>query len=118
MLYSSSSIAVGLSEVHGRGVFAVKDIKLGELIEECHAILLKEVNFKALDEELQRYVYSVKKQSALVMGRAMVYNHSYENASVHWLIDYENLIFRFYSSREIKKGEEIFINYRQKDHLK
>lgn len=48
--------------------------------------------------------------SATVLGYGMIYNHS-ENNNIEYLIDYEDLCFRFQANKPIKKDEELFINY-------
>ena len=43
-LFHSDKIEVRDSSIHGRGIFAKEDIKSGEMLEECHYIVIDKNN--------------------------------------------------------------------------
>ncbi|MEX2054217.1 MAG: SET domain-containing protein [Candidatus Colwellbacteria bacterium] len=97
----------------GRGVFALKNFKKGEVLEECPVIPLTAKESSICDQTiLEYYVYPWrgKRDGAIVMGYGMLYNHSPEpNARYHLKYDRKRVIFK--ALRSIKKGEEILVNY-------
>jgi SET domain-containing protein len=113
-LFVSEKIEVRESPIHGRGVFAVKTIEAGEIIEECHFILLEQ-NFEDIDNNLKEYVFSWPKnslsaKSSVVLGNGSIYNHS-KNNNADWKTVIEKNIFQFFAIKKIKEGEEICTNY-------
>lgn len=113
-IFISPKIEVRNSPIQGKGVFAKEDINKGEIIEICHFIVLEQ-KFNELDKKLQEYVYAWPKvqfgaKSAVVWGYGSIYNHS-RNNSADWETDEINNIFKFFSIKDIKKNEEICINY-------
>lgn len=48
--------------------------------------------------------------TATVLGFGMIYNHS-EQPNISYSIDYKDFLFKYTTNRNIKKGEELFINY-------
>ena len=51
-LFHSDKIEVRDSSIHGRGIFAREDIKGGEMLEECHYIVIDDGN-KAVIKQSQ-----------------------------------------------------------------
>ena len=51
-----------------------------------------------------------KKQCAMALGFVPVYNHSYES-NCEYEMEFARKIIRITAMRDIKKGEELFINY-------
>lgn len=106
---SDSKIAVG-----ERGVFAKKDIKKGETIESCPVIEFSESessNFK--ESNLVTYTYYFgkdKNQATILLGFGSIYNHSYTPNAVYKA---KEEIIDFTAKRNIKKDEEILVNYLQ-----
>ena len=49
--------------------------------------------------------------TAAVLGYGMIFNHSEKKYNANWEIDFHDFLFRYTSIIDIKKGEEIFINY-------
>tara|TARA_B100001248_G_C27155177_1_gene350881 strand:- start:69 stop:578 length:510 start_codon:yes stop_codon:yes gene_type:complete len=49
--------------------------------------------------------------TAAVLGYGMIYNHSTDNYNATWNLDFADFVFRYTSIKNIRKGEEIFINY-------
>jgi len=97
----------------GRGVFALKNFKKGELIEECPVVPLT-VEESVICEKtiLEYYIYPWrgKKDGAVALGYGMLYNHSVEpNARYH--LNYSGRKVVYKAVHPIKKGEEILVNY-------
>lgn len=103
-----NKIYAAKSKIHGFGVFADKNFRKGEKIEECYFILtgVKD-NDPAYD-----YVFETKhrRKSALIFGFGCLYNHS-DNANADYVINLKTKVATFTADRAIKKGEEIFISY-------
>lgn len=94
----------------GRGVFATKPIKVDEVIELCHVILIP--NDHGSDENpTQEYSFRWNKTHvAISLGHGSLYNHSYEpNAYV--LQDTRGKQMQVIAYKPIKAGEQILINY-------
>lgn len=110
--------SVQMIEGMGRGVIAERDIKLGEVITNCEILVLSpEDTLKVNETDLRWYTFIFDKstnQDCLVMGDGEIFNHD-DNANVlYGLIDWNGRkLMRFQASRDIKKGEQLFIDYRQ-----
>lgn len=114
MIFISDKIEVKDSPIEGRGVFAKEDIKANEVIECSHFIILEQ-SFPQIDNKLKEYVFSWPKtvwggKSVVVWGFGSIYNHSRDN-NTDWVTDEENNLFKFFTIKDIKKGEEICTNY-------
>jgi len=95
-----------------RGVFATQDIKKGTLFHEAPVIPYPNEQHQYIEKTvLDDYVYEYGiNHSAIVLGYGMLFNHSYEpNATYD--ISFEKHTFDYYAYKDIKAGEEIFINY-------
>ncbi len=97
----------------GRGVFALKNFKKGELIEECPAVPLTNKERALIGKTiLEYYVYPWRgdKDGAIVLGYSMLYNHSLDpNARYYLKYGSRKIIYK--ALKSIKKGEEILVNY-------
>ena len=103
------SIKQSLIPNSGRGVFAEKDFKKGEVIEVCPLITDYKKNFA--NSKIKDYTFRSKfkpDQEVIVFGMCSMYNHS-DNFNVGHNQDPENMIFS--AARDIKKGEELYVNY-------
>lgn len=95
----------------GRGVFSTEEIKKGTLIEVSELIIFSKKDSVYFEEtKIQSYVYSYKNGTAIALGIGSLFNHA-DNANISWeLCTKKNKIF-FKTNRNIKKGEQLFINY-------
>jgi uncharacterized protein len=103
------SIKNSLIPNSGRGVFSEKDFKKGEVIEVCPLITDYKKNFE--NSKIKDYTFRSKfkkDQEVIVFGMCSMYNHS-NDFNVHHTQDPENMIFT--ASKDIKKGEELYVNY-------
>lgn len=94
----------------GYGVFALKNFKQNEIIEECPFLALKED-----PQELKNYLFFQKDSeiNILPLGYGCLYNHS-ELPNATWDHDENKKLFIFKALKNINKGEEIFIYYAPK----
>lgn len=100
-------IYVKKSSVHGYGVFAGKDIKAGEMIEEAHGICFEKTENL---EGWTNYYFNMGKMAFFALGYGSIYNHSdYFNAT--YKFDAEHSLLIFSAARDIKKDEEILVSY-------
>ena len=103
------SIKQSLISGGGRGAFAEKDFKKGEVIEVCPLITDYKKNFEK--SKIKDYTFRSKfkpDQEVIVFGMCSMYNHS-DNFNVAHNQDPENMIYT--AARDIKKGEELYVNY-------
>jgi len=99
----------------GRGAYALRDFKEGELVEECPVIiLLRPIDL--LPPRLKTMVFNwgaltnTSASSALSLGFGSMYNHA-NPASLRYEANLENQSMRYFAVRDIKKDEELTINY-------
>jgi hypothetical protein len=99
----------------GRGVFAGRAFRAGELVEASPVVVL-DAPFDALPPALRRMVFAWPGSSrhALALGYGSLYNGAnpanlrFERDTVHGAI-------RFFAVRDIAVGEELTINYSAPD---
>ena len=101
------NIRVGKSEKAGRGVFANKDLKRGDIIEVCPLVEDKRKNIRG---RLVDYLFDSKTKgnSLLPFGYCAIVNHSSKPNAI-WRIDNDKMIML--CLKDIKKGDEIFHSY-------
>ena len=106
------SVFIKKTKGKGRGVFAGKVFKKGEIIEICPVILLSKKDTKLIDKtKLYNYYFEWgKTKNAIVLGYGSIYNHSYKSNAT-FKKDTGNLCFNFVAVKNIQKGEEITTNY-------
>lgn len=109
-------IHVEMFETMGRGVVASQDINAGEVLCQCEILVLSENDtpiVNSTDLKYYTFVYNTT-QDCLVLGLGEIFNHD-DNASATYHIETvqgrEMMVFR--AVRDIKKNEQIFINYAQ-----
>jgi SET domain-containing protein len=111
-LMHSETVMVKNVKGKGRGVFARRRIKKGEIIERVPVIVLPvdQVGNDGKRQVLANYTFSWgQKTVALALGYGSLYNHSYRpNARYE---DRGRRIKEFVAIREIAAGEEVTVNY-------
>jgi len=108
-----NAISVRPSTIHGRGVFADKDIAPGEIIEECHLVVMSDK-----PSPLRDYLFNLCKpeqpdevaKHGLVLGFGSIYNHS-NKPNTHYEYDHDKFVVRFTAISAIYRDEEIFTYY-------
>ena len=110
----ATKVEVKESPIHGMGVFAIEDIKAGEIIEECHLISLP---FKPGEQSFFLYDYKFNypaegkvEEYVLPLGNGCIYNHS-DNNNAYWRNHPQYKEFQFVAIKDIKVGEEICTYY-------
>jgi uncharacterized protein len=108
--------SVQLIEGMGRSIIAERDIKRGEVITNCELLVLSpEDTVKVNETDLQWYTFTFNKdtkQDCLVMGDGEIFNHDDNANTLYGLIDWNGRkLMRFQACRDIKKGEQLFIDY-------
>jgi len=114
-IYPSDIVYVGSTEKRGRGVFARRDISVGELIEVCPVIAMDETDGQRLLDRTGLFNYYFawgrhEESAAVALGYGSLYNHSY-HANADHVRDVAGGEIRIYACRAIRGGEEITINY-------
>ncbi len=97
----------------GRGVFALKSFKEGEIIEKCPVIVFTPKERKILEKtHLNYYIYPWRstRSAAVILGYGFIYNHSFE-PNADWKQNFKTGSMVYRAIKPIKKGEEILINY-------
>lgn len=95
----------------GRGVFALRPIKKGEMIEKVPVLLVPTENLVGglRNPALARFVYLWdKKNVAISLGYGSLYNHSYTPNADY---DFGPMTIIYTALRDIARDEEITINY-------
>jgi uncharacterized protein len=98
----------------GRGVFAGRRFRPGEVIEVCPVIPLPRGQTRAcVGDLLDRYIFQWPRRefpSAVVLGLGSLYNHAANpNARYTPRPDADVMVFR--AARPIAPGEQIFVDY-------
>lgn len=105
---------VAPTEKMGRGVFTSEDISSGTIIEIAPVIVMTAEERKLLDQtKLHDYIFEwgeEKDHCCMALGYVPVYNHSYQS-NCDYEMDFDNQLISIRSMRNIKAGEELFINY-------
>ncbi len=108
----SEAIEVKWIKGKGRGVFARRLIREGEVIEKVPVIVLplEEVEENTDVGRLTQYIFTWSRRSvALALGYGSLYNHSYRPNARYDDIGKQTKIFT--ALRDIEPGEEITVNY-------
>lgn len=99
----------------GRGLYAAKEIKSGEVIEKCELILMSSDEVK---NTLEGYVYQYTKDKvAIALGNGSLLNHS-DSSNSEFSFNYRKKILQIKAKRRILPGQEITINYGYDQALK
>lgn len=115
-LFAPENVYVSKSGIPnaGRGVFAKRDIKKGEIIEKCPMIEVPKGDVSKLRESvLVTYFFyfgNKKERLALALGFGSLYNHSAKPNAVYKVKPKETVI-EFIALKDIKKDSEITFNY-------
>ncbi len=104
----------------GRGVFAKRSLKKGEIIEQCPVIEIPKNDVSNLGASIliNYYFYfgHKKEKLAIALGFGSLYNHSYNPNATYKTKSKEKRI-DFIAIKNIQKDEEITVNYNFGDPL-
>jgi SET domain-containing protein len=98
----------------GRGVFTTEDLDKGTVIEISPVIVMTREDRGWLDKTLLHdYIFEWgpdRKQCCMALGYVPMYNHSYRS-NCEYEMDFEQELITVKTVRDIRAGEELFINY-------
>jgi SET domain-containing protein len=107
-------LTIAPSPNRGRGVFATEAIQMNTTIEIAPVIVLtKEHRIIVEQTLLYDYIFEWgedQKSAAVALGYVSIYNHTIHPNCVYEM-DYENETISIITIKDIKVGEELFINY-------
>jgi len=112
-------IEIRTTKKYGRGLYANKDIKAGELIESSPIIILEQEDTagKYLEQEdtagkyLELYVYIWKgNKECLALGFGSLFNHK-EKSNIDYSCNYKDKCMEYWANSNIRKGSQLFIDY-------
>jgi SET domain-containing protein len=92
----------------GRGVFALRRFRAGEIVETCPTVTLDDADVQG---GVRDYVFSSRQPGKLllVLGYAMLYNHASQPNLFHRSAG--RLLIEFVALRDIEAGEELTHDY-------
>ena len=109
-----SCLYIADSHNRGRGVFTSENLPPGKTIEISPVIVMSEKDRSFLDQTLLHdYIFvwgKDEKQCCMALGYISIYNHDYQS-NAEYEMDFEAGSIRIRTVRNIRKGEEVFINY-------
>jgi SET domain-containing protein len=97
----------------GRGVFALKNFKKGAIVESCPVINVTPKERRLVEKTIFAfYIYPWRstRSGSLVLGYGSIYNHSF-TPNADWKQNFKTNSMVYRAIKDIKKGEEITINY-------
>jgi SET domain-containing protein len=98
----------------GKGVFTSEPIRAGTIVEESPVIVMSHKERQLLDQTLLHdYIFEWGDRPlkcCMALGYVAVYNHSF-NSNCEYEMEFDKERIRVTAMRDIKKGEELFINY-------
>jgi uncharacterized protein len=97
---------------HGRGVFAGRTIRRGEVLERCPILRIPARDRRLVQKTvLKTYLYERDRgAAAIALGLGSLYNHSFDpNAEFELQLAADVVVFR--ALRDIRPGEEVTISY-------
>lgn len=97
---------------HGRGVFATRDIRKGEIVERAPLVVVPKRDWPHLAEtKLRFYVYELGKgRHGVAGGLASFYNHA-SPANARYDTDAKSETVTVTAVRTIRAGDEVCLNY-------
>ena len=111
---NSVNVFIEKTKNRGRGVFARRAIRKGELIERSAVIVVPRKEWATMEETiLSNYVFDWgenEEDAAVALGYVSIYNHSYTpNAELTEILD--DAIIEVSALSDIAVGDEILVNY-------
>jgi len=107
-----------ISEGKGKGAFAKIDIKRKTVIDVANVILIPNKDYKKIRKTVLYdycYIWEDPKHkpdfdNAITLSISQFINHSFK-PNAKYLYDYETKTIEYSAIRDIKKGEELTVNY-------
>ncbi|SEC56090.1 SET domain-containing protein [Paenibacillus sp. GP183] len=96
---------------YGRGIYAARDIKNGEMLDEAPVIISPKSEREHLKKTvLHNYFFRWDGDLAIALGYGSIFNHSY-TPNARYFTNIDNQTIDFYAMADIREGEEITVNY-------
>src|SRR5579883_3093437 len=92
-----SKIQIQKSTTHGYGVFARKNFRKGEKIEECYIIVSR-----GGDRGLEDFYFDIKGKYGIFTGFGIIYNHS-EDPNADYFINVKRRLATIKAARKNRK---------------
>lgn len=112
--FISEAVFVNRSKNMDRGVYTNCLLEEDLVIEIAPVIVMTGEERKLLDQTLLHdYIFEwgkEKNECCMALGYVPLYNHSYE-ANCTYEMDFTKKTITIKTTRKIKRGEELFINY-------
>ncbi|MFC4559503.1 SET domain-containing protein [Virgibacillus kekensis] len=109
-----SDIYIKNTGKYGRGVFALRQFKKGELIESTPVIILPGFERRHIKKtKISEYFFNWEKNNesfAIALGYGSLYNHSYK-PNAKFVNNLAKKTIDFYALTHIEEEEEIMVNY-------
>lgn len=107
-------VRIGPSRGRGRGVFATRLIRKGEVIERAPVVVIPKSEWKhAQKTVIDDYAFDwgdERDHAAIVLGYGSLYNHS-KIPNARFVDRAGKKLYEFVALRDIEPDEEIFTNY-------
>ncbi len=97
----------------GLGIYATEDIQKGDIIEKAPVLPMTPTERKHAGKTiLNHYMYPWRstRSACIAFGYGSIYNHSF-TPNADWKQNFKTKSMVYTALREIKKGEEITVNY-------
>jgi SET domain-containing protein len=109
-LTQSDKVEVKRVRGKGRGVFARRAIRAGEVIETCPMLVLPAGSVEDVPEGIGGYLFEWGQgKLALALGYGSLYNHSYRPNARYDCEGGRTMVFS--ALQDIGPGEEVTVNY-------
>lgn len=102
-----TKIKIDHSEGKGLGVFATEKILKGEIIEECHYVVIPSGGDILVD---YRFLLPATNEYIIPLGYGCIYNHA-DASNASWKFPTDHKAVAFFAKRDIEVGEEICTYY-------
>lgn len=99
---------ISQSDIHGYGVFAVRDIKTGDIIIQHPCVPVQ--SRRPIPPEIATYLFGTSSGIAAVFGNASYINSSKTPNAWHEL-DFKSNVITITAIQDIAENEEITLNY-------
>jgi hypothetical protein len=112
----SNKVYIGKSKLQnaGRGIFANRNIKKGEIIETCPTIEIPDHELSHIENSVVvTYIFFAgknKEKIVLALGFGAIYNHSY-SPNATYKVNLNSKTIGFIALANIQKDAEITFNY-------
>jgi len=107
-------LCIAPSGKKGRGVYTTKNIPAQKIIEISPVITLSRKDRKTVEQtRLFDYIFEWgkdKSKACIALGYVSLYNH-HAPANCIYEMDFETDLMYIKTTRAVKKGEELFVNY-------